>query len=401
MSGLITRKRGKSWEYSFEIAKVDGKRKRVTKSGYRTKSEAVAAGAKAKAEYDSAGTVFAASTVSVSDYMTYWLDNYVKSHLAHDTYRVYESITRIHINPKLGMYRLSALAPDTIQRWVDSLKTDGYSRGTIDICFAVISGAINYAVYPCQYVSQNPCRHVRMPKMPDTSTRKARTEYICSKEDWAKIERELAGTDYYLPLELCYHTGIRVGECFGLDLLRDVDFKNHTLTISRQLRKEDGVWKHKNPKQGSARIIRIGPTIENIIRAEMTTRKKNMLRYAEYYMKTYVGPDHVLIQLPANQEPPDGMHEIWPIVRENGTLMNTAVAGCMSDAVRKRTGISLFHAHCLRHTHGTILAENGVSPKTIMERLGHKDVQITLERYVANTDNMQSQAVDLFEKAIR
>lgn len=35
-------------------------------------------------------------------------------------------------------------------------------------------------------------------------------------------------------------------------------------------------------------------------------------------------------------------------------------------------GTVLFHAHCLRHTHGTILAEGGVNPKTVMERLGTK-----------------------------
>lgn len=401
MSGLITRKRGKTWEYSFEIAKVDGKRKRVTKSGFRTKSEAVAAGTKAKAEYDSTGTVFNASTVSVADYMAYWLENYVRNHLAYESYRTYESVSRKHIVPKLGAYRLSALAPDAIQRWVDGLKAEGYPRGSISVFLAVLSGAISYAVYPCKFVAQNPCTHVRLPKIPATSEQKARTEFVCSKEDWERIESTFCGTDYYLPLEICYHTGMRVGECFGLDLLRDIDFKNHTLSINRQLRKVDGVWKYVNPKYDSIRTILIGPTLERIIRAEMTARKKDMLRYAEYYKKTYVGPEQVLIQLPADQEPPEGMREVWPIVRENGTIMNTAASDHMSILIRKKLGLDMFHMHCLRHTHGTILAENGASPKTIMERLGHKSIQVTMERYVTNTERMQEQAVSLFERAIK
>ena len=38
------RKRGKVYQYSFEIAKVDGKRRQITKSGFATKSEAQKAG---------------------------------------------------------------------------------------------------------------------------------------------------------------------------------------------------------------------------------------------------------------------------------------------------------------------------------------------------------------------
>ena len=58
MGELRTRKRGKTWEWSFEGAKVEGKRKSITKGGYRTKAEALAAGTQAKAEYDNAGRTF-------------------------------------------------------------------------------------------------------------------------------------------------------------------------------------------------------------------------------------------------------------------------------------------------------------------------------------------------------
>lgn len=63
-------------------------------------------------------------------------------------------------------------------------------------------------------------------------------------------------------------------------------------------------------------------------------------------------------------------------------------------------GNPLFHSHCLRHTHGTVLAENGVNPKTVMERLGHKDIKTTLQTYTFNTDLMASAATEVFEHAI-
>ena len=52
MGELRTRKRGKYWEYSFEGAKINGKRNPISKSGFRTKADAIAAGTQAKAEYD-------------------------------------------------------------------------------------------------------------------------------------------------------------------------------------------------------------------------------------------------------------------------------------------------------------------------------------------------------------
>lgn len=45
------RKRGKAYEYSFDVAKIEGKRKRVSKSGFKTKVDAQEAGTVAYEEY--------------------------------------------------------------------------------------------------------------------------------------------------------------------------------------------------------------------------------------------------------------------------------------------------------------------------------------------------------------
>ncbi|HJJ04663.1 MAG TPA: Arm DNA-binding domain-containing protein [Clostridiaceae bacterium] len=40
MSNVTIQKRGKYYQYKFEIASVDGKRKFLNKSGFKTKAEA-------------------------------------------------------------------------------------------------------------------------------------------------------------------------------------------------------------------------------------------------------------------------------------------------------------------------------------------------------------------------
>ena len=52
--------------------------------------------------------------------------------------------------------------------------------------------------------------------------------------------------------------------------------------------------------------------------------------------------------------------------------------------------------HGLRHTHATLLLEEGVDVKTVSERLGHDSVQTTLELYGHVTPKMRANAAARF-----
>lgn len=74
--------------------------------------------------------------------------------------------------------------------------------------------------------------------------------------------------------------------------------------------------------------------------------------------------------------------------------MNNVAAGNFID---EETGESLIHYelgvkdftfHSLRHTHATMLAEAGMPQKYTQQRLGHKDISVTLKYYTHLTDKM-------------
>lgn len=399
MGQLRTRKRGSTWEWSFEGAKIDGKRNPISKGGYRTKAEALTAGTQAKAEYDNAGRAFTPSAVSVSDYLDYWYENYVVTNLVYNTQIDYARKIKTHIKPALGIYRLNSLEPDVIQKWIDGMKRRGYTKNMVKNTLSCLAGALNYAVYPCKYIKYNPCDYVKVPRIAQNPDRKEHTEYICNQKDFCEIINRFGpGSTFYIPLMTGYYCGTRIGESYGFDLLEDVNFETHTITIQHQLSNEGGKWYYRPPKYTSIRTIKMIPEYEKALRQEIHERKKNMLRYGEYFMKSYLMKDGLIFQAPANIQVAG--KEIMPIsVKENGDLLTPWSFKYCSKIIHEELGNPLFHSHCLRHTHGTILAENGAQPKTVMERLGHKNIQTTMDRYVFNTEKMQDDAVTIFVQA--
>ena len=57
-----------------------------------------------------------------------------------------------------------------------------------------------------------------------------------------------------------------------------------------------------------------------------------------------------------------------------------------------------FDYHSLRHTHATMLIEAGADVKNVQTRLGHTNIQTTLQTYVHDTEKMGQRSVELFEQ---
>ena len=79
------RKRGKTWSYYFDTAKINGERKKIEKGGFHTQKAALDARAAAIAEYNNTGRTFSPKEISVADYLDYWLENAIQKILTMDT----------------------------------------------------------------------------------------------------------------------------------------------------------------------------------------------------------------------------------------------------------------------------------------------------------------------------
>lgn len=86
-------------------------------------------------------------------------------------------------------------------------------------------------------------------------------------------------------------------------------------------------------------------------------------------------------------------------VAENGEYISADSFKYCARIIHKELLLA-FDFHSLRHTHATLMIESGADVKDVQERLGHTNIQTTLQTYVHDTDTMKSRSVDLFEQAV-
>lgn len=133
MSDLIVRPRmlksGKMvYEYAFEIARIDGKRKRKTKSGFRTKREAKEAGKIELSLYEKCGQTTKDTNISVADFFDLWMEKDCGLTCKESTLDGYHKKIRLYIKPSIGEYYLKNITKDILQDFIKDMYDKGFSK---------------------------------------------------------------------------------------------------------------------------------------------------------------------------------------------------------------------------------------------------------------------------------
>lgn len=375
MRGSI-RKRGDRWYYSFELPTRNGKRKRIERVGGDTKPEAEKALTTALNELNETGRFFESSKSPLEDYMWYWFAEYALLNLKENTQENYRMVIKKHIAPAIGDIALRDLTPTILQTWINDKRREGYSDKSMSIFRCVVNSALRHAVYPWGLLKENPMQYVTMPKRQRKKISKEELKII-KRDDLIRIMEYLkSDMPLYMPFHIGLHTGLRVSEVCGL-LWRDIDLDEGTLMVERAMVNSKGEWVLSSTKTASSeRTIPLGPTIIKLLKEHRIWIKKNKLLYGPHYIDS----DHVC-------------------VKESGEPITPSSMKYNTNKLKKELQIP-FNFHSLRHTHATMLMENGAKIKDIQARLGHSRSAITIDTYSHLTEKMQKESVDIFERAL-
>ena len=357
------------WFFQFYTGEIiNGKRERIKKRGFRTKKEADAAMVKAKAELER-GEFVKGKKITVAEYMNSWLDN--KQDLNTVTRELYESYLRIHIIPDLGHHPIDKLCSMDIQNFISLLRSKGLAENTVKRIFSVINTALNQA-FRMELVRRNVASVVSKPKGERRELKVWDLETINRF-----LEATQDGSRYSIAMYLALMTGMRQGELLGLRWA-DIDFDNKSIHVQQSLARDGKTINHTLKSKKSIRSVAISTETVARLKEQRKLIVMEMVKEGEDYQKN----DLVICSSKGTPASTRSIMKVW-------------------NKFIERLELPRITFHDLRHTHASLLLQQGVHPKIVSERLGHSSVVITLDTYSHLLPNLQADAADGLDLLIK
>ena len=173
---ITIRKRNNLYEYRFEAGKVNGKRKQISKSGFKTKNEAYLAGQKAYDEFIN-GEKVNECEILYAEYLEYWMKEYFEVNYKYSTAKRYrESFS--NIKKELGNYKLSKLTPYILNQALLKLYQTSNKKEALRNYQKVIKSSLRDATYYFGFIKNNPASDLQVPRVLSFDLKKRCRTYL-------------------------------------------------------------------------------------------------------------------------------------------------------------------------------------------------------------------------------
>lgn len=312
-----------NYGYSFEAPPVDGKRKRIRKTGFATQKEARAAGRKAIDEYypHLAKDGIDYDKITFQEYTEkVWRPQMDGIQVNAATMHGYNKLLK-RLFVKFGNMRLRGIDIDDIKTYFDNeYINEDTKTNTVGNMRALMSQIYRFAVLR-KHVQFSPLECYEKPNVrliPAKTNKNEKYRNAIPSDILAKIyERFPNGTEEYYHLKVSELTGVRHGELYGL-CWEDIDLENKkVIYLTRQLQRFGDCAAHddyekklieqypelaecpyaiRNPKYNSKRIIPISLELEELLREMKAQQERNSFAlgpdYVRYYYTRRKAPDY-------------------------------------------------------------------------------------------------------------
>lgn len=241
----------------------------------------------------------------------------------------------------------------------------------------IVKNVLDYALR-LGMIESNPMLYVIKPK-PVQQVQDKHDNYYNRDElkKFLDVAKDIDLKKYAL-FRLLAYSGIRVGECLALTW-HDLDFKNNTVNINKTLARINNGFKIQIPKtKSSIRKISLDVETIRILKEWQLEQRKQLLKIGINALDSQ--------QLIFNSN-------------KNGFIFNSVIVYDIK-LIAKKAGLYPITTHGFRHTHATLLFASGLDIKQVQARLGHSNVQTTLNIYTHAIQEKQDKIGDEFAKYI-
>ncbi|MFI7246191.1 tyrosine recombinase XerC [Streptomyces qinglanensis] len=377
--GTIYQRKDGRWEGIAYVLATDGTYKRRSVYG-KTWEDAHDKLTRLKANSHS-GLPIAASKMTLSEYLTYWLTHVAKVKVRKTTYVNYESLVRNYIAPGLGKKKIARLSARDIRAFlVKTAQTcqccaQGKDKNcprakqrccalgqcchkvpsdrTVRFLLVILRAALQHAVREDE-LPRNVAKNVEL-----SMGTKREIEPLTAAEG-RQLLAAARDNRLWAAYELAVRLGLRRGELLGLRW-EDVDLFAGVLTVRQALQRVGGELVIVPPKtQRSARRIPLPRERATALRAQRAQQLADKRLAGEKWRG-------------------DGSGLIF--TTKNGTPIEPRNLNHSFEALSARAGVRKVRIHDLRHACASLLHEQGANARTIMQVLGHSSIRVTMDIY--------------------
>ena len=333
-----------TWYCKFYYSDWTGTKKQKKKRGFKTKKEAL------NFEIEFIKQQTDNNDMTLNSLVDLYFND-MKHRLKLNTMNTKRIIFDTRILPFFKDMPLTAIKPTNIRSWQNELLSQGLSETYLKAVNTQLVALFNYAI---KYygLKNNPCH-----KAGTIGKKKSNNIDFWTLEEYKRFISYVDEPLCKLAFNVLYYTGIRQGELFALTV-NDIDLINNTISINKSLQrieKNDIITEPKTPK--SNRVIAIPQALANELKQYIATSYSlDVQERMFYFTKTY--------------------------------LRYNLLKYCNISNVKK------IRVHDLRHSHASLLIELGFSPLLISERLGHENIETTLNTYSHLYPNKQTEVAE-------
>jgi len=368
--GTISRRPDGTWWARISLGKDEnGKQKRRAFYG-KTRKEVQEKLTAALNEINN-DTYIEPTNMTVSQWMDIWLKEYKLMSVKPGTYSFYFSLTRNHIKPVLGTYKLKELRNDIVQKFVNGLLSKGLKSRMITGAHHVLRAAVEQAVAN-GLVGKNAAKTV---KLPPKDKEKINVLTVEQQERFIEVAKGYDNGEVFI---LMLATGMRIGEALGMTW-EAVDLDNAELHVNK------AHVEYYDPHGDSKKLVR----------QQGTPKTKSSIRTIPLV------PNAVQMLRGLKEKQDAHKHKIGAGYLDNGLLFCNFKGAPLWKAnvhnkfkcVLRDAAVDGLHIHCLRHTFATRGLENGIELKVMQEILGHSSIALTADLYTHVLPNKKKDAI--------
>ena len=338
------------WFAKFYYTNWQGIKKQKWKRGFATKKEALGF------ERDFLEQQSANPDMTFQNLYEIYMED-MAARLKQSTLLTKKAVLQTHILPFFGSKPINEIKASDVRRWQAKLMSspNNYSQTYLKKINTELNSIINYAKRFYD-LNTNPCG-----KAGTIGKAKAEEmdywtydEYIAFRE--GVKDKPLS----YICIEVLYWTGMREGELLALSPA-DIDLDNKTISINRTYQRIEGKDVFTSPK---------------------TRKSKRNIPIPDFLcqeLSDYIQSRYML----------DADERLFPVTKSY--LSHEMIRGC------KNTGVKKIRIHDIRHSHASLLINQGCDALMLADRLGHEKVSTTLNTYSHLFPHKQQELVHSLE----